>query len=106
MQYNRLVKIMQTTSWGPKHYACLGILSVAGLLFALLSQFYYIGLINDDAAYALGAKSLLLGKYVALDQPGQPPLPVYPPGFPLFLAPFVALIGSHWQLLKPIPIAL
>ncbi|MBI3333825.1 MAG: hypothetical protein HYZ93_07035 [Candidatus Omnitrophica bacterium] len=57
------------------------------------------GLGGDNAAYILLAKSLVTGQgYRSIWQPGAPPHTAYPFGFPLILAPIVALRGTHAYL--------
>ncbi len=84
-------------------YAASGLVICAALLYTRMFSLCDVGQINDDAMYIIGAQSLMQGHYVALDQPIHSPLPLYPPGFPLFLVPFVALIGTHWSLLNSSP---
>lgn len=54
------------------------------------------GLGGDNAAYILLSKSLVTGQgYRSIWQPGAPLHIAYPFGFPLLLAPIVALLGAH-----------
>ena len=80
------------------------ILALALVLYLLHSRFYYVGQFNDDACYVLGAQSLLHGRYVDLADPYRRALTVFPPGFPLFLAPFVLVLAPHWGALKLVAI--
>lgn len=84
----------------------VGLLCIAAILYIAFMPLYYVGLFNDDATYLLEAKSILSGHFVLLGSSGRTSLPVYPPGLPLFLAPFVWLIGPHWEFLKCLPVAL
>ena len=65
-----------------------------------------VGHVNDDAHYVLGAEALLRGSYVETLDPADPRPFGYPPGFPLLLAPFVALARPHWDALQAVSIAL
>src|SRR5262245_55673157 len=47
-------------------------------------RYFYVGAFNDDAAYVVGALSLLKGHYQALFLADAPPMTLYPPGYPLF----------------------
>lgn len=85
-----------------KRLAFLGLGVIAAGLYLLVLPRYPIGYAIDDALYILAAKSLTLGRYVALHMPGQPPLTDPLPGFPLLLAPFIVLVRGHWALLKAI----
>ncbi|MBI4370807.1 MAG: glycosyltransferase family 39 protein [Elusimicrobia bacterium] len=76
------------------------LLAAAGILFWLCRHAYYVGFFNDDAFYLIGAKSLLLGRYAELSAPGAPPLVNYMPGWPLLLAPAVALAGDRLAILQ------
>ncbi len=58
----------------------------AALLYGLCRYAYFVGFFNDDAFYVIGARSLLQGRYVELNQPGTPPLVNYMPGYPALLA--------------------
>lgn len=70
------------------------ILLSAAALFWLCRHAYYVGFFNDDAYYLIGAKSLLAGRYAEIHSPGAPPLVNYLPGWPLLLAPILALTGG------------
>jgi hypothetical protein len=82
------------------------LLVAAAVVYSFFMPVYYVGLLNDDATYIVGALSLLHGRYAALYQLGEPPLTFYPPGFSLLLTPFVGWVQPHWGLLKAIPAAL
>lgn len=68
-------------------------LSVAALLYLLSLRAYYVGFFNDDAYFLIGAKSLLSGQFVELNQLAQPSIIHYTPGYSLLLAPLVAIFG-------------
>lgn len=70
------------------------ILLAAAALFWLCRRAYFVGYFNDDAYYLIGAKSLLSGRYAEISAPGAPPLVNYLPGWPLLLAPVLALTGA------------
>ena len=73
------------------------ILLAAAALFWLCRRAYYVGFFNDDAYYLIGAKSLLSGRYAEIHSPGSPPLVNYLPGWPLLLAPVLALTGGSLE---------
>jgi tetratricopeptide (TPR) repeat protein len=82
------------------------ILAAAALLYLALFPLYYVGYFVDDAVYILGAQSLWQGHYSAPYLLDAPPITRLPPGFPVFLMPFVQLVQPHWVLLKIIPFLL
>ncbi|OGR91622.1 MAG: hypothetical protein A2992_02070 [Elusimicrobia bacterium RIFCSPLOWO2_01_FULL_59_12] len=84
-------------------WICIG---AASLLYLALAPGYHIGVFNDDGVYVVAAKSLLQGSYSQLNHPERPPLTLYPPGFPLVLAPLIPLTGMRGPFLKVIPIGL
>ena len=61
------------------------------ILYLLALKAYYVGFFNDDAFHIIGARSLLTGQYVELNQPSHPPLVHYTPGYPLLLTPIAFL---------------
>src|ERR1051326_8861950 len=81
-------------------HAWIWILGLAALIYAFLLPRYYVGIYGDDGEYVLAARSLLQGHYVSMNLPDHPAYQHYPPGFPLFLAPFVLLLQPHWFWLK------
>ncbi len=83
-----------------------GLLLANGLYDALLWPRRPVGYFSDDALYILAARSILQGKYVALQIPVHPPLNDPLPGFPLLLSPFVALLQPQWDSLKFISLLL
>lgn len=72
----------------------------AAVFYAAVLPRYDVGSFNDDAVYMLASKSLLQGRYVNLQKAGEPPLNDPLPGYPFFLAPFLKILGSHWNYLK------
>jgi hypothetical protein len=88
-----------TVKKGSFGYAVPLVLGCAGALYLFYSRYYFVGYFNDDAYYVLGARSLLQGAYADLSRPDRPPMTLYAPGFPLFLAPLAALVAPHWELL-------
>lgn len=80
-----------------------GLLVAAGILYVLHGPRFYVGHFSDDARDILAAKSLLAGRYANLQRYNHPPANFPLPGFPLFLAPFVALFEPHWACLKIVP---
>lgn len=68
-------------------------LAFAGLFYFFILDRYPIGYFNDDAHFLLLARSLINGHYQALHLPGQPPNFDALPGWPLFLMPWVGLLG-------------
>jgi tetratricopeptide (TPR) repeat protein len=82
------------------------LIAAAALLYCVLLPQHYIGFMEDDAMYVLGAKALTGGRYVLLNAPDHPPQNLALPGFPLFLAPFVKLVDPHWAWLKWVPLGL
>ncbi|MFA5162307.1 MAG: hypothetical protein WC421_08675 [Elusimicrobiales bacterium] len=53
----------------------------------------YVGFINDDARHVLAAQSLLHGNYSTCFLPQPQPIDNLLPGYPLVIAPFLALGG-------------
>jgi len=97
---------MRLSQISEKRWGWGGILAIAALLYGLLLRRYPIGTYNDDAAYVLGAKALLQGHYYrSLNLPDHPFVNLYPPGFPLILAPFVKLFQPAWSYLKIVPLS-
>lgn len=79
---------------------------VAAVHIALVAPHYHIGSFDDDAAYILGARGLLHGTgLTGLVTGGRPLVGYYPPGFAALLAPLVAVVGGHLQLLRALPAA-
>jgi hypothetical protein len=78
----------------------IAILACAALFYGLLIPQVYVGYFNDDALYTVAAKSLLQGHYVRLYHPLLQPFNHPLPGYPAFLAPFVAILQPHWAYLK------
>jgi len=76
------------------------------MLYAAAANQHFVGFMEDDAQYVLGAKSLLTGQYADINLPHPPPTVSPMPGFSLFLTPFVALVGKHFNILKILMAAL
>src|SRR5437667_20601 len=77
----------------------------AGLLYGIHSRSHFVGFFGDDARDLLAAQSMVHGGYFNLQDFDHPPLNFPLPGFPLLLAPFVALVQPHWAWMKALPIA-
>lgn len=76
---------------------------VIGTAFLFLStrSASYVGYYEDDAHYIILAKSLLSGNgYTNLDNPAKTIHTRWPPGFPIFLIPFLAVFGENYEQLK------
>ncbi|MDD5628576.1 MAG: tetratricopeptide repeat protein [Elusimicrobia bacterium] len=82
------------------------VLLLAALLYAAQLGRAYVGFLIDDAYYVMAARSLLQGRYTDLVRADTPPLIHFLPGLPLFLAPWVACVAPHWQLLQGLAVAL
>lgn len=74
---------------GEKYLLLIAAFFLGGLYF-LSRNAYYVGIFNDDAFAIIGARSLTQGRYVELNQPGNPPIVDYTPGTSLLLAPVAA----------------
>lgn len=74
--------------------------------YLLALNAYYVGFFNDDAFFIIGARSLLEGRYAALNHPGLAPLVNYTPGYPLLLAPVTALFPSSLRALQLLSVAM
>jgi hypothetical protein len=82
-------------------WAIVGLICVvAAAHAALVAGHYVIGSFDDDGHYLALAKAFVHGKgYVDTSAPGAPTEALYPPGYPLFIAPFVALSSTVlWPL--------
>lgn len=86
--------------------AFCGILLLSVCIYVLNLSRFFVGFFADDTTYIMGALSLLQGHYVSLNHPLLPPITQFPPGYSLFLLPFVKLIAPHWDGLKIISILL
>lgn len=82
------------------------ILLAAGIYYSTLRPYYYVGMFKDDAVYILAAQSLSRGAYTALSDLALPARPHFPPGFSLFLVPFVLAARTHYEILKWLSICL
>jgi hypothetical protein len=78
----------------------------AALVYVAGLKRYPLGIAIDDALYVLASRSLLSGSYLNLQLPSLPALTDPLPGFPFFLAPWVALVQPHWAVLKVVPLVL
>lgn len=73
----------------------------AVILFYLSWNTVYVGYFLDDAIYITLAKALLLGKgYRHIGAVNEPIIMQFPPGFPIFLTPFVAIVKNQYHYLK------
>lgn len=78
------------------------VLAIAAL-YVLAALRLPVGVINDDAANVLLARALLRGRWAF---PGGLGAPFeFLPAFPLLLALPSALVGTHWGLLRVVPLA-
>lgn len=77
------------------------------LLFKAAWNASYVGFLLDDANYIILAKALLTKHaYISLPTPNTPPSRLFPPGFPILLMPFVAMVGEQYDQLKWFNIAI
>lgn len=94
-------KIKGNIVWGKPILFLLLFFIASTLLFWSGRSATYVGYYNDDAAYILLAKALIQNEgYVSIQFPHSPLHRLYPPGFPIFLTPFVAIAGKNYELLK------
>ncbi|MFA5162308.1 MAG: hypothetical protein WC421_08680 [Elusimicrobiales bacterium] len=70
------------------------LLACAAAAYAAAFGFGFVGMFNDDARYVLAAKSLLAGHYSSDFIPISHPIDNVLPGYPLAMAPFLALGGT------------
>jgi len=83
------------------------ILVLSAITYLLVSRRYYPGYFNDDAAYILGAESIVkYGKFLNLTTPPKYPQTHYSIGMPFLLAPFTLLFKKSYPFYKLIPIIL
>ncbi|MFQ5420007.1 MAG: hypothetical protein ACE5EY_06555, partial [Anaerolineae bacterium] len=82
-------------------YLWLGLM-LLGLVAAVWDfQSFQLGTWHDDANYVLLAQSILESdKYGQINRPGEPTNARYPFGYPLLLAPLMALFPGNWDVLK------
>lgn len=87
---------------GNLHIAAWGIIVLVTLVFSLFGfDLYQVGTHYDDARYIILTRSLIEGNtYGMIHLPGAPDAPFYPFGFPLLLAPLVALFPNNFEALK------
>ena len=72
---------------------------MAGVFYFVISyQSYFPGVLSDDAAFILGARSLASGQYVSLYTIAPQPETLYWPGYPFFLAFFIRWCAPHWRV--------
>jgi hypothetical protein len=70
-----------------------------------LARNHLFGVSGDDAYYLSLAQALATGHgFVDLNLPWGPPETSVPPGFPLLLAPLVALTSAHSHVLQAVPL--
>jgi hypothetical protein len=88
----------QTPAWA--RYAVLAAVVLAAVHVGLVAGHYVVGSFDDDGHYLALAKAFVQGKgYVDTSMPGSPVEGLYPPGYPLLIAPVVWLFGSAvWPL--------
>ncbi|MCX7011979.1 MAG: hypothetical protein NTW86_05335, partial [Candidatus Sumerlaeota bacterium] len=68
---------------------------------------YQVGSWYDDAHYVVLADSLAAGRGCRLiNYPDAPPERIYPPGWPLMLAPFARFLPAQYEIWKALPFAL
>jgi hypothetical protein len=72
-------------------------------LYAAAARRLPVGVLNDDAAHVLLARSLWSGSYSFPGGLGSPE--EFLPAFPLLLAVPVRLVAPHWDLLRAVPLA-
>ncbi|MCC7362151.1 MAG: hypothetical protein IT317_21890 [Anaerolineales bacterium] len=88
----------------PQAAAWLGVLVIAALLLWRDHPHFQLGAQWDDADYVVLARSFTAGgDYGLINSPGAPGRANYPFGFPLLLAPLVALFPRNFELLKLVP---
>jgi len=66
-----------------------------GLFQLLCVPGHYLGFEHDDVQYVLAARSLLEGRYSLGILPGDPPLTIASPGWPLLLTPAALVSGDN-----------
>ncbi len=77
-----------------------------GYIYFTYFKFFPVGFFNDDAKYIVLGQSLLQGTYQSSSLLNAPPETIHPPGYPFFLAPFIAIVQPHWVILKVISLIL
>lgn len=92
---------------GSLHIASWAIIVLLTLAFSLFGfDLYQVGTHYDDARYIILTRSLLEGNiYGMIHLPGPPDAPFYPFGFPLLLAPLMALFPHNFEALKALSLA-
>ena len=91
-------RAVQPAAW--VRYAVLAAVALAAAHIALVAGHYVVGSFDDDGHYLALAKAFIHGKgYVDTSVPGSPVETLYPPGYPLLIAPLVWLFGGAvWPL--------
>jgi hypothetical protein len=86
--------------------AALVLLTLAAAAFDLsLARNHLFGVSGDDSIFLNLAQALASGRgFVDLNLPWAPPETSVPPGFPLLLAPIVALTSAHSVVLQAVPL--
>ena len=75
-------------------------LVLAGAVYLRFFRYAYVGYYGDDAYYIIGARSLLQGSFSFLNRPEAPSILQYWPGYPLLLAPWIALFPGSLHALQ------
>ncbi len=92
----------------PKYPPALLLLGGSGFVLFLLYMAYwtrfYPGFFGDDAAFLIGAESLLNGSFKAIYLLGQPAQTHFMPGFSILLAPFLLFLNFDNPLLRGVPL--
>jgi hypothetical protein len=87
--------------------ALVTVVAVALVLAVLRFDSFQVGAYSDDAHYIVLAKSLADGQgYRLINFPDAPAEWAFPPGWPLLLAPLVALFQGDLTILKVLPFTL
>ncbi len=87
----------------PRRLAIASAILLAAALYALSSRRLPVGVLNDDAANILLARSIASGHYAFPGGLGAPEQ--FLPLFPLLLAVPAALVAPRWGLLRAVPLA-
>jgi dolichyl-phosphate-mannose-protein mannosyltransferase len=83
----------QSPAWA--RYAVLAAVVLAAIHVGVVAGHYVVGSFDDDGHYLALAKAFVHGKgYVDTSIPGSPVEGLYPPGYPLLIAPLIWLFGS------------
>src|SRR5262249_5962953 len=81
-----------------KRYALFfwGIIALSAVLYSLRNPQYVMGIMNDDAVYVLGARSLWPQPFKSMQVKPDYPMP----GLPVLLAPMVKAVDPHWSFFE------